>query len=282
MYPCILFALNREAQPFYRRFRTRRRLAGAPCPAWLCGDSLGRVVVLESGVGAERCEAALHWLTDSHLPDEGFLQPLLLCAAGFAGALQEDWHVGDILLASEVVGEDGGSWPRDPWIDAQAGGSWREGRLLTATGIVGEPQEKQRLGERFGTAAVDMESAAAARFCLSRGIPFAAVRAISDGLHTRLSPRLVDLLSGPTARPARVLTALTRSPSLLPELWRLARDTRRAARCLADALAYLLGARDGLSGHREEDKKEGGPVVPPREGGRDSSPVFRGDRGQSL
>jgi len=245
MYPCILFALHREAQPFYRQYRTRRRLEGAPCPAWLCGASLSRVLVLETGVGALRSEAALRWLTDSYLPGEGFLQPLLLVAAGFAGALQEDWHVGDVLVASEVVDPSGQRWPRDPWMEGQLSGPWREGRLLTAPTIIGDPSAKQQLGQQCGAAAVDMESACAARLCLERGIPFASVRVISDAMQTRLSPRLAALLSGSAVRLPRVLAALARAPWLLPELWRLARDTNRAARSLAAALVHLLGANEG-------------------------------------
>jgi len=101
-----------------------------------------------------------------------------------------------------------------------------------------------------------MESAAAAHFCQARGIPFAAVRAISDDLHTRLSSQLVNLIGGSAARPARVLAALARSPSLLPELWRLARDTRRAARRLADALGHLVGARGGFHDYQEGEKEK--------------------------
>src|SRR5438874_2223595 len=93
MYPCVLFALRREAQPFYRHFDVRRRLTAAPCPAWLCGTSLGRVLVLESGVGPERCGRALRWLTESYLPGQNLLQPLFLVSAGFAGALHDECSV---------------------------------------------------------------------------------------------------------------------------------------------------------------------------------------------
>jgi nucleoside phosphorylase len=255
MYPCVLFALHREAQPFYRQYRKRQRLEGAPCPAWLCGDSLGRVLVLESGVGAERCEAALRWLTESYLPSKGFLQPLWLCAAGFAGALQADWRIGDVLVALEVADTSGRCWLCDPWLEAQPGGLWREGRLLSTVDFIAAPHDKGELGRRYGAAAVDMESATAAQFCLKRNIPFVGVRAISDELHTRLSPRLATLLSGPAVRPGRVLAAVLRSPGLLPELWRLARDTRRAARSLAHVLLRLLG--DKGPRRRDSHKPQG-------------------------
>ena len=94
------------------------------------------------------------------------------------------------------------------------------GRLLSAPRIIAEVQEKQQLGQDCGAAAVDMESACAAAFCLERGLPFVSIRVISDEVRTRLSPRLAALLNGSEVRLPRVLAALARAPWLLPELWR--------------------------------------------------------------
>ncbi|MBI1916940.1 MAG: hypothetical protein HYS12_19705 [Planctomycetes bacterium] len=247
MYPCILFALRREAQPFYRHFDVRRRLTSAPCPAWLCGTSLERVLVLESGVGPERCGRALRWLTESYFPGQGLLQPLFLVAAGFAGALHDEYSVGDVIFATEVLDPRGRRWPRDPEAGeaGREGIAWRHGRVLSMAHLVGDPHEKRQLGECFGAVAVDMESAFVARFCAERGIPFSCVRVISDEVDTPLSPRLVNLMSGPEVRIPRLLASLARSPGLVLELWRLARDTRAAAQRLARALVELLGSNDG-------------------------------------
>ncbi|HKB41147.1 MAG TPA: hypothetical protein VKD72_32265, partial [Gemmataceae bacterium] len=92
--------------------------------------------------------------------------------------------------------------------------------------------------------AVDMESAFVAHFCAERGIPFSCARVISDDIRTQLSLQLVSLMSGPQVRLARVLASLARSPRLFLELWRLARDTRKAAGHLARALIHLLGSGD--------------------------------------
>src|SRR5450755_3098082 len=88
--PCLIFALSREASAFYRKFKPRQRIPGAPCPARLCGPAL----VLESGVGARATGRALEWLSPS---------PRLVISAGYCGALQEHLCVGDVLLANEVV-----------------------------------------------------------------------------------------------------------------------------------------------------------------------------------
>ena len=113
-------------------------------------------------------------------------------------------------------------------------------RLLTMDHLIACPEQKQRLGEQHHTSAVDMESAFFAERCTKAGLPFACVRAISDEMTTSLSPNLASLLSGGAASPWRVVQALARRPSMLPELMRLARDTRRASEQLGLALGELL------------------------------------------
>ena len=116
------------------------------------------------------------------------------------------------------------------------------GRLASSPRLVATPADKAALAAATGALAVDMESAAIAEVCQAARVPCAAVRAISDAADTALSPQLVALLAGGRVSPRRVLMALLRRPALAGELWRLARDTRRAARRLADALGRLLEA----------------------------------------
>ena len=113
---CVLFALRREAAPFLRVCRPQRRFRGAPCWAARCGP----VLVLETGVGRERTEAALNWLQN-----DASLRPRLIVSAGFSGALNEALHVGDVLLATEVLDLHGNRWPTTWSPVADASGSDR-------------------------------------------------------------------------------------------------------------------------------------------------------------
>jgi adenosylhomocysteine nucleosidase len=219
--PCLIFALAREALAFYRIFRPRRRFADAPCPARLCGP----VLVHESGVGARATDRALEWLP---------YRPRVILSAGYCGALQDNLHVGDVLLAQEVIDPAGGRWPVTWPTPAQGG------RLLTSPALAATPEQKRRLGRDHDAAAVDMEAAHVARWCAAHEIPFASVRAVSDDVHTSLSPRLVALLSGGRVSPLRVLASVARQPTLIGELGRLAHHTRRASARLAVALRDLL------------------------------------------
>ncbi|MBL8799675.1 MAG: hypothetical protein JNM56_37680 [Planctomycetia bacterium] len=241
--PCILFPLHREAAPFLREFRPQERAPGAPVRARFCGPAWLTVLVLETGIGAARTETALTWVLGQ--PEFGKVpyRPKLVLSAGFAGGLQEQLQVGDVLLADEVVDLVGNRWPTT-WPGELPTTEWRppiqRGRFLSVPQLVGDPSEKRRLGEKYQAAALDMESAHVARMCSKQGIPFGCVRVVSDALATPLSPRLVSLLAGGRVSWLALAGLLLRAPGSLGELWRLAKDTRFAAGQLGTALGELL------------------------------------------
>jgi adenosylhomocysteine nucleosidase len=240
--PCVVFALGREAAPFLRAFRLQQRFPGAPCPAHFCGPTWLTVLVLQSGIGATRMRQAVDWLVGNPVLGNLAYRPKVVIAAGYAGALDESLAVGDTLVASEVVDTEGDRWPVT-WPE-KLEGEWRpplhRGRLLTATKLVGRTDDKRELGRRFAAVAVDMESAVLARECSHWGIPFGCVRAISDDVRTPLSERLLTLLSNNQVSPWRTVGAVVRTPALVGELTRLARQTRLASRQLGKALGELL------------------------------------------
>jgi hypothetical protein len=241
--PCVLFALRRESGPLAREFLTRQNFPGAPCRARLFGRGPLSVLVLETGPGATATQAALAWLLGRPQLDNVAYRPKIVLSAGYAGALQADLHVGDVILAEDVAATGGQHWkPSWPQNDSQRElqTSLRRGRLLTAPRLVTLPEEKKGLGEAHAALAVDTESAAVAQACTEAGIPFGCVRAISDQLDTALSAELVELLAGARISPPRVALAVLRRPVILPELQRLAADSRIAADKLAKVLRALL------------------------------------------
>jgi adenosylhomocysteine nucleosidase len=250
--PCLLFALRRESAPFLREFRPQQRFPGAPCWAKFCGPAWLTVLVVETGIGPERMKPALDWLLGKPLFGNLPYRPQLVLSAGFSGALQDRYQIGDIVLATDVIDETGNIWPTT-WPGELPGGEWRppihRGRLLCASRLIAEPKAKRDLGEKYRADAVDMETATVARLCTARGVPFGCVRAISDRVDTALSPRLVSLFSGGRLSLLRVAAAVLASPALVQELWDLAKKTRLAGRQLGVALGELLtltlpGGRD--------------------------------------
>jgi len=218
----LLFALDRESAPLRRRLGRATTRPDAPCPASLYHNS--GLLLLETGVGVRRTATALRWLRQAGI------EPGLIVSCGYSGALCDELNVGDVVIASLTA---------LPTALAHRA----NGRIHCTDRMIADPDEKRRLGREQNAQAVDMESAAVAEYCAEYNIPCAAVRVISDTVSTRLSPQLLGLLSAGRAPLYRILAALIRSPRLLPELLRLARDTRLASQCLADALEPLLANR---------------------------------------
>jgi adenosylhomocysteine nucleosidase len=222
--PCVVLAVEREALGLREVLRPWRAVSGLPCPGWLAGTP--PMLVLVAGVGAS--------LLRDGLPTH----PTSVVSAGFAGALHPDLAVGDLVAASAVIDTAGRTWPVTHPHEWDA--SIRHGRILTSPALIGDPQEKQRLGQRFDAVAVDMESAVIAGWCQEREIPFACLRVISDAMTTPLSPALLDVLAGGQVRFVRLMLALLRSPGLVAELLRLAAATRTASGRLGRTLVHLL------------------------------------------
>ncbi len=241
--PCVVFALHREAAPFLHEFRPQQRFPGSPCVARFCGPSWLNVLVVETGMGCEATGRGLEWLLAGPTLEKVLYRPKVVLSAGFCGALTPRLRVGDVLLATEVLDAQGNAWPAT-WPGTLPAGEWRpplhRARLVTAARVVGTPEEKRTLGELSQAAAVDMESAVAARLCKKHGVPFGCVRAVSEGWETPLSADLAAVLAGSRVSPGRLLTLLARRPGRALELWRLARATRRAAEQLGRALGELL------------------------------------------
>ncbi len=157
-------------------------------------------------------------------------KPELLVSAGIAGALTPHLKAGDIVHISEVVDEATGEHY------ATTGG---DAVLVTSSRVAGI-QGKRRLATLYAASAVDMEGAAVARIAKERGIPFAALKAISDELEFPMPPlgRFVD------GRGQFHELAFAAFVALRPMWWlpavHLATNSQRAIRNLAEALKHLI------------------------------------------
>jgi adenosylhomocysteine nucleosidase len=177
---------------------------------------------------------------------------------GIAGGLDDELEEGDLLVATRVVsGED--SWPVDRGMlsafrSAMAGPEaldFAEATFLGRDRVIDSDAEANRaLRRRSGADSVDNESHIAAEFADHNGLPFAAIRAISDSADHELPPAaLVPLRPDGRGDWKGVLGSLVRQPSQLPALvetvkgFRAALETLRAVRERLD-LADLAPQRN--------------------------------------
>ncbi len=180
-----------------------------------------------SGMGAAAAERTAAAVT---------AQPLrALVSAGFCGALSPDLRVGDLVAPDEVRDEASGeSFAPDPEMLAAAPGA--RGTLVSAVRLARTPADRARLDGL----AVDMESAALARASRAAGIPFLALRAVTDETRHRLPDfdGLMDAAGRLT--PGAGLLYFLRHPRDVPALVRLGPAVREAGRALRAGLEQTL------------------------------------------
>ncbi len=173
-------------------------------------------------------------------------EPDLMISAGFGGAVLEGLKVGDAVMAEQVLHWSGseletvavGFYGRNAVADAL---SIRRGAFITSDEILNKRSLAQKLPSGAVNPVVEMESAAVARVAAAHGIPFLALRVISDPWNEELGFSIDEFCDdGMRIRPAKVLGVILRRPRIIPQLIRLARNSRTAAVGLARTMERLL------------------------------------------
>jgi adenosylhomocysteine nucleosidase len=256
----VVAALREELQSILPALERVRGFRTGPLRyrvGMLCGLD---VAIVRTGIGAALARSRTRHLIEA-------LGPRLVLNVGFAGALREDLSTGDILIGAEGrdVGEpadDDASAARAP-----AAGTWRSeaglvrlaedldpseiglpngvhvhvGRVVTTVAVVGRPEDKRALGQRFAALAVDMESSAVARSAEERGIPFLYVRAVLDELRDMLPFDFGRILTPDgRPRPLRFLAAVAGQPGGVGKVLRLRAQSLRSVESLRAFVPELL------------------------------------------
>ena len=146
---------------------------------------------LKTGVGPKRSSKNLKNALLVVNPDR-------ILVTGYAGAIDPELKLGDLVVVERahciVMDKNNADWEH-----AQVNGTFdladsrvlrhfaksigievRAGDTLTSAHVLGSPEHKRILRERFHASIVDMETAALAEVALSRSVPLSCVRVVSD------------------------------------------------------------------------------------------------------
>jgi adenosylhomocysteine nucleosidase len=167
---------------------------------------------------------------------------------GVAGGLDPSLRSGDVVVATEVIEGDArwlaGLALNEELFESVALGRRRvvRGSLAGAEAVVQGESCKAALHLETGAVAVDMESHIAAAYATEAGLPFAALRVISDPAGRAL-PELARAAIKPNGKIdlRKILGGVVRNPRTLRALVSTGIDFNRALRSLRGCRSFLLG-----------------------------------------
>lgn len=229
----VTFAVRSEFAPWQRR-RSFLRLPGDR-PVFEAMFGGARVRAILTGMGQDHALAAAKSAL-AYRPD-------ICISTGLAGALRSEYRPGDILaarLVSEVGEPVAVASHRELLATAVDCGARQIERFATSKTVVTRAEQKREL--RAQAEAVDMESYTILAEAARCGVPAVAIRAIGDTSEFDM-PYDFQLACDAMGqiRTMGVLSQVLRRPSGLPDLLKLARDSRFASRHLADFLDAFAG-----------------------------------------
>jgi hypothetical protein len=255
MSTLICFALKEEAVPF-------RKIAA--------GKS--GVSILLTGIGRQNAEKSLREFLNSRksrgnetqigkeleTPHVVSYEPKLVLTCGFAGGLNPDLKLGDVVFetpsirssrheeAQTKIGNrksEIGNELEPPYVgyyERLITAGAKPAKFFCAKRIATTVAEKKRLRDETGADAVEMESAAIRVVCAERGIPCATVRVISDPASVDL-PLDFNALAKPDKSLdfGKLFLTIAKSPGKISALMELRKKTGFAAEQLAGVLAKI-------------------------------------------
>ncbi|MHB8895685.1 MAG: 5'-methylthioadenosine/S-adenosylhomocysteine nucleosidase [Candidatus Geothermincolia bacterium] len=198
---------------------------------------------------------------------------------GAAGALVDGLDIGDIVVADRLILGDSGivhgdgfrhtgsvvsssriatrhkHYDSDPGLldAARTAGARRSsasgskeprlGTVVTCDQVILSKHTRKYLNESFGALVVEMEAAAVAQVALSNGVPFLAVKAVSDGIEftaENLEVHLRDCGESRVAHWLRSARYIAVDPGSIKQLGELRDGITNAARSASEMVAGLV------------------------------------------
>jgi len=239
----VTFALPAESRDFVRTL-SEKSTANRNGVRTIRGKiGTQAVEVLHTGVGEKMCRQRLGKFLSAHQTQAGIHHQeqdqrlACLISAGFAGALNDHLHIGDLVLAENFSTVSAGEICR-----SISNTRIHVANMVTVAALIDSVDERYKLALTSGAVAVDMETEFIARACAVGGIPLLSLRAISD-TPQNLFPAPADVLfdvERQQTRMSKLATHLLSHPSRLTRIIRFGRRIARARKILAGALVTVL------------------------------------------
>ena len=224
----VTFALPAESSEFLRQLGNKSR-ANRNGISVVRGTIDHRLIeIIHTGVGENVCRQRIGRFLENQQFD-------FLISAGFAGSLNHELQVNDLLVAKNFS-------TVDLKHASLSNVSIHAANMLTVPALIDSGEERERVARESGASAVDMETEFIARACAVHGIPLLALRIITD-TPAKPFPAPPSVLFDIQQQRTHIV-ALARfflaHPRRMPGLVQFARRISRARKTLSNALVRIV------------------------------------------
>lgn len=251
----LIAALPEEIRPFLRvagRYK-KEMIDGLDAYSFTYGKV--KVLLVKSGMGLENAASATASLINWHKPN-------LIINFGFCGGIKPGLQVGDLIVAQRILlNREALFSPQSGIVEEEAKLITRSltdtlsgrdltvygGTFITSTEIRSKAEMARHLPSWAPNPVLEMETAAVAKAAAKMVVPLFAIRGVSDDAGEELAFSIADFTDNKMRmRIGKVLLTVARKPWIIPQLLRLAKNSRKAGENLALAIISLLQDSEDL------------------------------------
>lgn len=218
----LISALDREVAPLVAGWKRSERIEQNRKVVFFEND---RAIAAYAGMGVISARIA----ADAAFKHAGSKAEAII-SVGLAGALKPELKVGDIMQPCVI---------RDAVDNLKIQTPLGKGTLVTASSVASR-EYKQQLAAQFQADAVDMEAYAVADVAQVYGVPFAAIKAISDELDFNMPPLNRFVTPDGQFRTGAFAFHVATRPWLIPDTMALGRHSSVAVAALTKRLQNVV------------------------------------------
>jgi len=205
--PCFVFPMGMEAHPFLKRVEVRSRKKVGKAVYREVFFEGHTILVVRCGIGPQRAVQSLRSLD---------IMPSWIVSVGTAGAVVDELRVGDLVVAQSTVcsAQPQGvnhscTYKARLLFEAaqRASTPCSLGKIVSVDRAVFHRHEREALHRDTGAVAVDMESYWMSQEAIRLGVPFVALRVISDDMNSPPLPAFTNA-RGLLRSPSRIVQRL--------------------------------------------------------------------------
>ena len=224
----VTFALPAESSEFLRLLGNRSRVHRNGIS--IVRGTIGHrsIEVIHTGVGENICRKRIGKFLENRQFD-------FLISAGFAGSLNHELQVNDLLVATNFS-------TVDLKHASLSNVSIYAANMLTVPELIDSSEQRETIARNSGASAIDMETEFIAQTCRDHGIPLLSLRVITDTPSQPFPapPHVLFDIQQQRTHIAALAKFFLGHPTRIVGLVRFARRIARARRTLSNALARIV------------------------------------------